>query len=44
MSLRRRDIRIMQEADVIIANGRAMEHWVDQVVDSFDREDRRWSL
>ena len=26
-----RDIRIMQEADVIIANGGAMEHWVDQV-------------
>ena len=35
-----RDIRIMQEADVIIANGGAMEHWVDQVVDSFDREDQ----
>ena len=26
-----RDIRTMQEADVIIANGGAMEHWVDQV-------------
>ena len=35
-----RDIRTMQEADVIIANGGAMEHWVDQVVDSFDREDQ----
>lgn len=35
-----KDIRIMQEADVIIANGGAMEHWVDQVVDSFDREDQ----
>lgn len=35
-----KDIRIMQEADVIIANGAAMEHWVDQVVDSFDREDQ----
>ena len=35
-----RDIRIMQEADVTIANGGAMEHWVDQVVDSFDREDQ----
>lgn len=35
-----RDIRTMQEADVIITNGGAMEHWVDQVVDSFDREDQ----
>lgn len=35
-----KDIRIMQEADVIIANGGAMEHWVDQVVDSFEREDQ----
>lgn len=35
-----KDIRTMQEADVIIANGGAMEHWVDQVVDSFDREDQ----
>ena len=35
-----RDIRTMQEADVIIANGGAMEHWLDQVVDSFDREDQ----
>lgn len=35
-----RDIRTMQEADVIIANGGAMEHWEDQVVDSFDREDQ----
>ena len=35
-----RDIRTMQEADVIIANGGAMEHWVDQVVGSFDREDQ----
>ena len=35
-----RDIRTMQEEDVIIANGGAMEHWVDQVVDSFDREDQ----
>ena len=35
-----RDTRTMQEADVIIANGGAMEHWVDQVVDSFDREDQ----
>lgn len=35
-----KDIRIMQEADVIIANGGAMEHWVDQVVASFDREDQ----
>ena len=35
-----RDIRTMQEADVNIANGGAMEHWVDQVVDSFDREDQ----
>ena len=35
-----RDIRTMQEADVIIANGGAMEHWVDQGVDSFDREDQ----
>ena len=25
---------------MIIANGGAMEHWVDQVVDSFDREDQ----
>ena len=31
-----KDIRIMQEADVIIANGGAMEHWVDQVLDSLD--------
>lgn len=35
-----KDIRTMQEADVIIANGGAMEHWVDQVVDSFDRKDQ----
>ena len=35
-----RDIRTMEEADVIIANGGAMEHWVDQVVDSFDRKDQ----
>lgn len=34
-----KDIRTMQNADVIIANGGAMELWVDQVVGSLNRED-----
>ena len=31
-----KDIRAMQSADVVIANGGAMELWVEQVLDSFD--------
>lgn len=30
------DIRLMQEADVLICNGGAMEHWVTEVLDSLD--------
>lgn len=30
------DIRLMQNADVLICNGGAMEVWVDRVLDSFD--------
>lgn len=33
-----RDIRTMQNADVIIANGGAMEIWVSQVMDSMDHD------
>lgn len=33
-----KDIRAMQNADIVIANGGAMELWVDQVLDSLDTE------
>jgi len=33
-----KDIRAMQEADIIIANGGAMEFWVEQVAETFDGE------
>lgn len=34
-----KDIRLMQNADVLIANGGSMELWVEQVLDSLDTED-----
>jgi len=33
------DMRKIQEADVLICNGGAMEYWVSQVLEAIDRED-----
>lgn len=33
------DMRTIQEADVLICNGGAMEHWVSQVLDAVDTSD-----
>ena len=33
------DIRKLENADILIANGGHMEHWVEQVVDSLNNED-----
>ena len=36
-----KDIRAMQNADILIANGGAMELWVEQVMDSLDQDSVR---